>query len=130
MKKFISLLFLLATSLHAFSQHFDWVKTYTGAEVTFGVTTNHLVGSCVDSAGNLYILGEFSPQAQLCGESLLPMDVITTPLKSAVVIAKLSPSGELLWHKAIYNGTTSCYAYALRMVGDSGGKWRGGIRGK
>ena len=120
MKKFISLLFLLAASLPAFSQHFDWVKTYTGEEVTSGVTTNQLIGSCVDSAGNLYILGEFSPQAQLCGESLLPMDVITTPLKSAVVIAKLSPSGELLWHKAIYNGTTSCYAYALRMVGDSG----------
>ena len=105
-------------SLHA--QGFEWVRTYTGQEVTSGVTTNQLVGSCVDSAGNLYILGEFSPQAQLCGERLLPMDVITTPIKSAVVIAKLSPSGELLWHKAIYNGTTSCYAYALRMVGDSG----------
>ena len=120
MKKFIFLLFLLAASLPAFSQHFDWVRTYTGQEVTSGVTTNHLVGSCIDSVGNFYILGEFSPQAQLCGERLLPMDVITTPIKSAVVIAKLSPSGELLWHKAIYNGTTSCYAYALRMVGDSG----------
>ena len=119
-KHLLLLSILLASSLPAFSQHFDWVRTYTGQEVTSGVTTNHLVGSCVDSAGNLYILGEFSPQAQLCGESLLPMDVITTPLKSAVVIAKLSPSGELLWHKAIYNGTTSCYAYALRMVGDSG----------
>ena len=110
--------FLILNSLRA--QGFDWVRTYTGEEVTSGATTNQLLGSCVDSAGNLYILGEFSPQAQLCGESLLPMDVITTPLKSAVVIAKLSPSGELLWHKAIYNGTTSCYAYALRMVGDSG----------
>ena len=110
--------FLILNSLRA--QGFEWVRTYTGQEVTSGVTTNQLVGSCVDSAGNLYILGGFSPQAQLCGESLLPMDVITTPLKSAVVIAKLSPSGELLWHKAIYNGTTSCYAYALRMVGDSG----------
>ena len=109
--------FSILNSLRA--QGFEWVHTYTGQEVTSGVTTNQLIGSCVDSAGNLYILGEFSPQAQLCGESLLPMDVITTPLKSAVVIAKLSPSGDLLWHKAIYNGTTSCYAYALRMVGDS-----------
>ena len=124
MKKVILLVLILnfqfsiLNSLRA--QGFEWVKTYTGEDVTSGVTTNQLLGSCVDSAGNLYILGEFSPQAQLCGESLLPMDVITTPLKSAVVIAKLSPSGELLWHKAIYNGTTSCYAYALRMVGDSG----------
>ena len=109
--------FLILNSLRA--QGFEWVMTYTGEEVTSGVTTNQLLGSCVDSAGNLYILGEFSPQAQLCGESLLPMDVITTPIKSAVVIAKLSPSGDLLWHKAIYNGKESCYAYALRMVGDS-----------
>jgi hypothetical protein len=118
-KHLLLLSILLAASLPAFSQHFDWVRTYTGQEVTSGVTTNHLVGSCVDSAGNLYILGEFSPQAQLCGERLLPFDIITTPLKSVVVIAKLSPSGDLLWHKAIYNGKESCYAYALRMVGDS-----------
>ncbi len=118
-KHLLLLSILLAASLPAFSQHFDWVRTYTGQEVTSGVTTNQLVGSCVDSAGNLYILGEFSPQAQLCGERLLPMDVITTPLKSAVVIAKLSPSGELLWHKAIYNGKIGCDAHALRMIGDS-----------
>ena len=125
MKKVILLVLILnfqfsiLNSLRA--QGFDWVRTYTGQEV--GNTddpTNRIIGSCVDSVGNLYILGEFSPQAQLCGESLLPFDIITTPIQRAVVIAKLSPSGELLWHKAIYNGTTSCYAYALRMVGDSG----------
>ena len=121
MKKYILLLFLLAASLPAFSQHFDWVRTYTGEEVTSGVTTNQLIGSCVDSAGNLYILGEFSPQAQLCGTNLLPFEVIETsrPRWQGVVIAKLSPSGELLWHKAIYNGKQGCYAHALRMVGDS-----------
>jgi hypothetical protein len=121
MKKYILLSILLAASLHAFSQHFDWVRTYTGQEVTSGVTTNHLVGSCVDSAGNLYILGEFSPQAQLCGTNLLPFEVIETsyPRWQGVVIAKISPSGELLWHKAIYNGKQGCYAHALRMVGDS-----------
>ena len=121
MKKYILLSILLAASLPAFSQHFDWVKTYTGEEVTSGVTTNQLLGSCVDSAGNLYILGEFSPQAQLCGTNLLPFEVIETsrPRWQGVVIAKLSPSGELLWHKAIYNGKQGCYAHALRMVGDS-----------
>ena len=110
--------FLILNSLRA--QGFEWVRTYTGAEIrNSDDPTNRIIGSCVDSAGNLYILGEFSPQAQLCGERLLPMDVITTPIKSAVVIAKLSPSGDLLWHKAIYNGKESCYAYALCMVGDS-----------
>ena len=119
MKKYLLLSILLATSLASHAQGFEWVRTYTGQEVTSGVTTNQLKGSCVDSAGNLYILGEFSPQAQLCGERLLPFEVITTPLRRAIVIAKLSPSGELLWHKAIYNGKESCYAHALRMVGDS-----------
>ena len=111
--------FLILNSLRA--QGFEWVRTYTGEEVTSGVTTNQLVGSCVDSAGNLYILGEFSPQAQLCGTNLLPFEVIETsrPRWQGVVIAKLSPSGELLWHKAIYNGKQGCYAHALRMVGDS-----------
>ena len=110
--------FLILNSLRA--QGFEWVRTYTGAEIrNSDDPTNRIIGSCVDSKKNLYILGQFSPQAFLCEERLLPMDVITTPLNSGVVIAKLSPSGELLWHKAIYNGTTSCYAYALRMVGDS-----------
>ena len=77
-KHLLLLSILLASSLPAFSQHFDWVKTYTGEEVTSGGTTNQLIGSCVDSAGNLYILGEFSPQAQLCGTNLLPFEFIET----------------------------------------------------
>ena len=119
-KHLLLLSILLAASLPAFSQHFDWVKTYTGPEIrSSDDATNRIIGSCVDSSGNIYILGEFSPQAQLCGESLLPMEVIVTPIRRAVVIAKLSPSGDLLWHKAIYTGKESCYAYALRMIGDS-----------
>ena len=110
--------FLILNSLRA--QGFEWVRTYTGPEIrSSDDATNRIIGSCVDSAGNIYILGEFSPQAQFCGERLLPMEVITTPIKRAIVIAKLSPSGDLLWHKAIYNGKESCYAHALRMVGDS-----------
>ena len=120
MKRFISLSILLAASLASHAQGFEWVQTYTGPEMSSSDDpTNRIIGSCVDSAGNIYILGEFSPQAQLCGERLLPFDIITTPIQKAIVIAKLSSSGELLWHKAIYNGKVSCYAYALRMVGDS-----------
>ena len=110
--------FLILNSLRA--QGFEWVSTYTGPEIgNNDEPTNRIIGSCVDSAGNIYILGEFSPQAFFCGERLLPFDIITTPIQRAIVIAKLSPSGDLLWHKAIYNGKESCYAHALRMVGDS-----------
>ena len=120
MKKYILLSILLAVSLASHAQGFEWVSTYSGPEIrSSDDATNRIIGSCVDSAGNIYILGEFSPQAQLCGERLLPFDIITTPIHRAIVIAKLSPSGDLLWHKAIYNGKESCYAHALRMVGDS-----------
>ena len=111
-KHLLLLSILLAASLSAFSQHFEWVKTYMGEDVSTGSASNEIIGSCVDSAGNLYILGEFSPQAQLCGTNLLPFEVIETsrPRWQGVVIAKRSPSGELLWHKAIYNGKYGCYA--------------------
>ena len=120
MKRFIFLSILLAASLASHAQGFEWVQTYTGPEIrSSDDATNRIIGSCVDSMGNTYILGEFSPQAFFGDERLLPFDIITTPIQKAVVIAKLSPSGDLLWHKAIYNGKVSCYAYALRMVGDS-----------
>ena len=110
--------FLILNSLRA--QGFEWVSTYTGPEIrSSDDATNRIIGSCVDSSGNIYILGEFSPQAFFGDERLLPFDIITTPIEKAIVIAKLSPSGDLLWHKAIYNGKESCYAHALRMVGDS-----------
>ena len=114
---FLNSQFFILNSLRA--QGFEWVRTYTGSEVTSGVTTNQLMGSCVDSVGNLYILGEFSPQAQLCGERLIPSEVISYPVHSAILIAKFSSAGELLWHKAIYNGKLDCNAHALHMVGDS-----------
>jgi len=120
MKKHIFLSILLVASLVSHAQGFEWVSSYTGPEIrSSDDATNRIIGSCVDSSGNTYILGEFSPQAFFCGERLLPFDIITTPIHKAVVIAKLSPSGDLLWHKAIYNGRFSCYAHALRMVGDS-----------
>ena len=110
--------FLILNSLRA--QGFEWVSTYSGPEIlSSDDATNRIIGSCVDSSGNTYILGEFSPQAFFGDERLLPFDIITTPIEKAIVIAKLSPSGDLLWHKAIYNGKESCYAHALRMVGDS-----------
>ena len=119
MKRRLFLFYLLmAAGVAVHAQGYEWVRSYTGRDKSNDLPYNTLKGSCVDSAGNLYILGEFSPQAELCGERLLPSD-IATGFHKAVLIAKLSPSGELLWHKAIYSPQVSSYAYALRMVGDS-----------
>ena len=72
MKKIIPLTFCVMFTLSSFAQGFEWVRTYTGEEITSGVTTNQLKGSCVDSADNLYILGEFSPQALTSTPSTSP----------------------------------------------------------
>ena len=119
-KRIILLLTLcVAFTLTAQGQRFDWVRTYTGQDVSSGYVTNKIVSSCVDREGNYYFLGMFSPRATLCGVSLLPDSVIRTPLQPATVIAKLSPQGTLLWHKAIYGTLTGAYPCALRQLGDT-----------
>ena len=115
----IILLLCMAFSLTAQGQRFDWVRTYTGPDASSGCT-NKIVGSCVDSEGNYYFLGECSPYAQLCGVRILPDSIITTPIYPAVVIAKISPQGTLMWHKAIYGpNTAGAYPCALRQLGDT-----------
>ena len=69
MKKYISLLFLLAASLPAFSQHFDWVKSYSGQE-PLGELWNYIVSSMTDSHGNLYVAGQFANGASIDGQDL------------------------------------------------------------
>lgn len=116
MKRVILLAAFVVLSLAAHAQRFDWVKTYTGPDLN-GSETNNIVGSFVDAEGNFYFLGEFSPSASLCGVRLLPQEVVSEQYKS-VVVAKLSPSGQLMWHKAIY-GPQSSYAYSLCPMGDT-----------
>ena len=119
-KRIIILLTLwVAFTLAAQGQRFDWVRTYTGQDVSSGYVTNKIVGSCVDRDGNYYFLGQFSPRATLCGVPLLPDSVIRTPLCSAAVIAKLSPQGNLLWHKAIYSTLRGAFPCALWQLGDT-----------
>ena len=113
-KRIIMLLTLwVAFTLAAQGQRFDWVRTYTGSG-----TDNRIVGSCVDSVGNYYFIGECSPYAQLCGVRILPDSIITMP-HPATVIAKISPRGNLLWHKAIYGTLCGAYPCALWQLGDT-----------
>ncbi len=113
-KHLLLLSILLAASLPAFSQHFDWVKTFVGQDVNHQ-RSNEIIGSVVDSEGNLYILGHFGPGADMDGMNLLPI----TTTKRSVLIAKISTQGELLWHKCINNRLNDDYGHDIRMVGDS-----------
>ena len=96
------LVFCMLFSLHAFSQHFDWVKTYSGNE-PLGYTYNYIVSSVTDSRGNLYVAGNFANGAAIDGQDLLPI----TPhgpqcdnINGAIV--KFSPEGQILWKKVIH----------------------------
>ena len=116
MKKTVFLMLFAALSVVVQGQGFRWVQSYTGSDGT-SERKNDIKGSCVDSEGNIYIFGSFSPEATLCGERLLPQEIVTDNSRS-VMVAKLSPAGELVWHKAIYT-THNTYAYGFSEVGDS-----------
>ena len=96
------LVFCMLFSLPAFSQHFDWVKSYSGNSRS-DYPYNHIVGSVTDSHGNLYVAGHFANGAAIDGQDLLPI----TPhgpqcdnINGAIV--KFSPEGQILWKKVIH----------------------------
>jgi hypothetical protein len=68
-KHLLLLSILLAASLPAFSQHFDWVKSYSGNSRP-DYPYNHIVGSVTDSHGNLYVAGQFGNGATIDGQDL------------------------------------------------------------
>ena len=110
MKKAITLTILSLFTLVAHAQHFDWVKTYAG-----NIEYTKIVSSVTDNAGNLYILGCFSQESRIDGVNLCP---IATD-KQCVLIAKITPSGEMVWYKPICSSGSHSYAYDIRMLDDS-----------
>lgn len=124
---FLLLLLLAAGTLRAQSPsgHFEWVRTYTGIQVNPAYGYNEIVGSAVDSLGNLYIAGHFTYEGILDANAytdLYPDSLFATRYIN-IVIAKFSPSGEMLWHKLIIDQSPSrvenCYLRDMKMVGDS-----------
>ena len=121
MKRILSLLLLLAatmftTALHA-QGHFDWVRTYFGPDNSDGTPVNEVFGSVMDSAGNVYILGQFIRGAQWDdGSEIMPFSV---QCNRGAVITKFSSNGNLLWHKELYSSYNDIFAYTIRMVGDT-----------
>lgn len=116
MKRFAITFALLALfSITAQAQGFDWVKTYTGP--AYNQSDYHMpVSSVTDADGNLYLLGRFVAGARMDTTQLLP---ITGVNWICTWIAKLTPAGELAWHKAIYSRQAHSLPYDIRNVGDS-----------
>ena len=99
------------------AQHFEWAKGYSSSQ-----EGNRIVGSVTDSAGNLYILGNFRNDASWDGGShLLPMAPYG-PYTNVynLLIAKITPDGTMAWKKVIHaNNGKGATPYDIKMVGDS-----------
>ena len=114
-----SKLLLIASFLllcgQTFAQRFEWAKGFAAGENVA------IVGSVVDSVGNLYILASIN--FNTCwenGSRLLPI----APYGNAqddgdVLIAKISPAGELVWRKVIHGEATNSIPHDIKLVGDS-----------
>ena len=111
---------MMAAAAGARGQGFEWVKAYSGSNITGNTNTNEIKGSFVDTQGNTYILGNVSPRGRILGVDLLPQGVYQSRYNNqAVVVAKISADGQLVWHKPIYASSGHCYAYSLCNMGDT-----------
>ena len=122
MKKYLIFLLLLLAAVPLRAQspsgHFEWVKNYSGIGIGSSYGGNEILNSVVDSMDNIYVLGQFTYGAEIDGVELYPDCFAPTDLQGSIV-AKFSPSGDLLWHKIISSDKNGCYAHGMCMVGDS-----------
>ena len=110
-----ALLALMAITAHA--QHFDWVRSYFGPDNNDGTPANEVLGSVMDSKGNVYILGQFIGSARWDDDTgILPF---SAHRNRSAVIARFSPNGELAWHKELYCTYSDLDAWTIRMMGDT-----------
>ena len=103
--------------------HFEWAKGFGTSDPTKGKC--HITGSVTDSVGNLYILGQFRNDSEWgtgwTAERLLPMAPYGPwPNNNNIIIAKISPEGDMVWKKVIHsNNGTSHDPLDIKKVGDT-----------
>ena len=106
---------LVLTAGNAVAQHFEWVRGYAPGNQA------SIVGSVTDSLGNLYILGSIN--FNTCwenGSRLLPIAPFNSPNDNGdILIAKISPAGDLVWHKVIHSNYSPKEPYDIKPVGDT-----------
>ena len=111
MKRLIIIALLLCATM-AQGQRFEWAKGYdSGYEDAF------IKGSVTDSLGNLYILGQIHWDSDWDTIWLMPH---LTTVKTMVMVAKISPEGEMVWRKIYGSTSTSTFAMDIKALGDTG----------
>ena len=120
MKRFTITFALLALfSITVRAQGFDWVKTYSGYWEAQDYPSNYIVGSATDSQGNIYIAGQMVFSAVFAGEDILPFTPTGSDVMLGACILKLSPTGELLWKKALQAKESCSFIHGIQLVGDT-----------
>lgn len=101
MKKTIFFLLNLVFIFSVNAQEFQWAKSYAGMEGPQSSSEfNRMFCSDFDSQGNVYILGTFGFGANIDDIRFIDNSGANGNIQG-VVIAKLSPEGNLLWRKAV-----------------------------
>ena len=115
-KTLFAMLLTLACLCGTQGQRFEWAKGYASAQ-----QGSEIKGTVADREGNLYILGTFRNDARWDGEPLLPITPHGyNPNSINVLIAKISPSGQMVWKKVIHsNAGQNSHAYDIKPVGDT-----------
>ena len=117
-KSFLLAALFVSATLITYGQGFEWVKAYSGTDRFENM--NQIKGSFVDAQGNIYIVGNMSAWGEILGVELLPREINRGAYnRQCVVIAKISPDGQLVWHKPIYSSGYDCDAHALSRMGDT-----------
>ena len=118
MKRFLIIAMSFALAQSAAAQRFEWAKGYTVESNNY----RSIVGGVTDSLGNLYILGNCDATSVWDGtEDIIPsIHKSTKNLLNDILIAKISPEGEMVWKKVIFgNNGNSCIAHDIKKIGDT-----------
>ena len=107
---------LLASVAAVHAQRWEWVKGY-GSPGSYE-SGYEIIGTLTDGEGNLYFLGMFRNYAKWDDEMLLPGEMYLGGDGPHVIIAKISPQGDMVWKKVIHSNG-GCCAYDIKKIGDT-----------
>ena len=112
MKRIILVALLVISACAANAQRFDWVKDIDGyAQDAYNY--NLVTGSMTDHDGNLYVCGYYGWSAEF-----YDIQLPSVGNWGGGFVAKLSPDGEVLWHKEVY-GHGGGWVYHMASLGDT-----------
>ena len=120
MKRIYTTILIMLLAFCPQAQRFEWAKGYRVDD-----DYKNIAGVVTDSLGNLYLLGACDASSAWDGEDFISPDMIPRGKNKAnsltdVIIAKLSPEGDMIWEKVIFsNNGQSHFPHNIRKLGDT-----------